>query len=518
MSQQTVVNKTVFMRILGVVAALLALLAVPGAARAASYNIACGGSANNSLNSQYDTYSFTLASRSRVTASFSTAFTGTYYIVQIDDFGADPTRGSGSNTATLNAGSHTLLFIYVPSISDPPNYPVAYNLSLSCEPVATPVPTASPIPTSSPIPTAIPTPTVSPVPTATPRVPPTCNGACSPSNGFNCSLDCDTAVCGTLEGSDFWLGGSVPGDKYYVHADSIRSTEFNLSLQSQDSGWQYVLALFKDDESIPRADAGAVGGNVARLDFTLPAGSSGYYVVVTYFDNGTFVPAWPKSYQLTSLCTMGPAPTPTPAPLECLPGSIFSQPSNLEPQADQYTGTMSEKGQYAVFERFSGLPDAITGVRWWSFYLSDFSSPCTKASTPRFEVSFFADNSNASGPLVAGPYTLTSTGLATGASFDGNPVIQYELGVPRLDLRSGWISIVGLPDSGSPGCVNFWITAPGSDRLTIVRDATNTYAQPYDSAFCLTTQPVSLLLGDVVTYGSDTNQDGVLDAGDLGRQ
>lgn len=180
--------------------------------------------------------------------------------------------------------------------------------------------------------------------------------------------------------------------------------------------------------------------------------------------------------------------------------------------------TISETGRFICFEKFTNLEAPITDVRWWSLFAQNFSNPCAKASTPRFEVSFYADSADQPGALVAGPFTVTTAGVPTGASYNAFPVTQFEISVPPVDLATGWVSIAGLPDAETPDCAHFWMSASGDDGRTIVRQGSSTFLQPYDSSLCIATHPVGLMLGDMVAWGSDLNQDGVLDAADLGRR
>ena len=181
------------------------------------------------------------------------------------------------------------------------------------------------------------------------------------------------------------------------------------------------------------------------------------------------------AWQIRIDCTPG-EPLETTAEL-CPDNSIYAQlPA---PPYDDWNGAFSD-GDYQVYENFSGVSGAITGIRWWG--IMGFSGDCVRDPN-QYVIEIYEDGGDGPGDLLHEQVVIPAY-ESTGILYNTDMLLyrfDATLNVP-LVISSGWISIYG---DGEGSC---WFSMTDSfDGDAYSRQWAGPRLQylTYDHAFCL---------------------------------
>ncbi len=114
----------------------------------------------------------------------------------------------------------------------------------------------------------------------------------------------------------------------------------------------------------------------------------------------------------------------------------------------------------AMYERFDGVGEPITSVRWWGVTRRVSDGAPEMRDPDAYRVSFHADDAGEPGAEAA-VYTVTPTRSATPLMAAGCTVYVFDAELPApVELATGWLSIYGVDDADTEFA---WAHAQDSD-------------------------------------------------------
>lgn len=167
-----------------------------------------------------------------------------------------------------------------------------------------------------------------------------------------------------------------------------------------------------------------------------------------------------------------------PGDYDCPANAIFSQP----PVGWTNAWLNSYGFIQVVYDKFSGISEPITGVRYWQDNVD-----VTLTYPIQFKIEFYADNGGSLGTLV-NSWTMNLSPTFT--TIDGFDVIDITL-PSSVNLSTGWLGInandprIGFGDSR----VGWLNNTTGDGNIIFTQDLVNYYNindPSYNVSFCLT--------------------------------
>jgi hypothetical protein len=144
---------------------------------------------------------------------------------------------------------------------------------------------------------------------------------------------------------------------------------------------------------------------------------------------------------------------------------------------DRWDAYNSTRGQFEIVDEF--VPDYdghLDGLCWWGTYARN-GEPCERGLVDFFEITYYADDCGAPGPIIAGPFsqedvTMEVIGpIETYESFpNGAFEYQYSARHDPLPVVTGAVYWIAVSNSNYNNCAWYWETALGAGGHAIQLD------------------------------------------------
>ncbi len=181
---------------------------------------------------------------------------------------------------------------------------------------------------------------------------------------------------------------------------------------------------------------------------------------------------------------------------EVCPPNSSGQPASTEGQgAGGVVGSVSDSNPLVNQEAFDNFTPAVGGnvnsITWWGFYapLPLGSGACTPQggdAADNFTVTYFNNDEDTPGDVIAGPFPVTPTKTDTGKQIVGLlNLFQYTASHPNVPLQAGQCTWVRVLNNTTADCVWLWGVAEPGDLLSHVNNDGVEIVTDVDRAFCV---------------------------------
>ncbi|MBU0639874.1 MAG: hypothetical protein KKB50_13480 [Planctomycetes bacterium] len=250
-----------------------------------------------------------------------------------------------------------------------------------------------------------------------------------------------------------------------------------------NAGTDYDTKLFVYEGACPGtlvacADDSCPGyiSEIIGLELT---GGNTYYIIVDGYGSNC------GNYELTVVEGVAP-----PDPVECPPGSLFSQPA-VNYDSDPWAAvTSDEVPGYIVYENFSGISGDICDIHWWgqTGYSDGYYWYECDRTPDTYNIRFWQDDGTGQPDLttpVCEYLNVAPNKVDTGHTIDGWVNWEYSLDlVPCCTMTAGWVSIEGV-DAGH-SCWFMWLNSETGDGVSYQWNGSSLVQNTYNMGLCLT--------------------------------